>query len=169
MMVLLPVETIVCCSAGWLAFFFFFPLSPSLLFLRRKEKKKKKKKETCNEIQSGGLTIARQASVDWKDRRGPSSTIWHTILLLLLLLVQNFGVNQQTSKTLWETPIMKWQLLICQFTHFPFLPPQYSFKTSSPSQFLCLPVKICTALSGSQMAPFTFLLGLLLRMNEGQS
>lgn len=82
-----------------LSFFFFFPLfPPSSFFFEGRRRKKKGKKETSNENQSSGLTMALQASVDWKDTRGTSSTIWHAILLLLLL-VHNFGVNKQTSKT----------------------------------------------------------------------
>lgn len=76
-------------------FFFLFP-TPSFFF--EEGKRKKGKKGTCNENQSSGLTKALQASVDWKDTRGTSSTIWHA-LLLLLLLVHSFGVNKQTSKT----------------------------------------------------------------------
>lgn len=79
------------------SFFFFFLFSPpSVLFEGRK--RKKRKKGICNENQSSGLTRTLQASVDWKDTRGTSSTIWHAILLLLLL-VHNFRVNKQTSKT----------------------------------------------------------------------
>ena len=79
-------------------FFFFFFLFPPPSFFFEGRKSKKGKKGTCNENQSSGLMTALQASVDWKDTRGTSSTIWHATLLLLLL-VHNFGVNKQTSKT----------------------------------------------------------------------
>lgn len=74
-------------------FSFFFLLFPPPSFFFEGRKRKKGKKGTCNENQSSGLTTALQASVDWKDTRSTSSTIWHAILLLLLL-VHNFGVNK---------------------------------------------------------------------------
>lgn len=81
---------------AFLFFFFFLFLPPSFFFEGRK--RKKGKKGTCNENQSSGLTTALQASVEQEDTRGACSTIWRAILLLLLL-VHNFGVNKQTSKT----------------------------------------------------------------------
>lgn len=77
--------------------FYFFFVFPPPYFSFEGRKRKKGKKGICNENQSSALTRALQASVDWKDTRGTSSTIWH-VILLLLLLVHNFGVNKQTSK-----------------------------------------------------------------------
>lgn len=146
-------------------FFFFLP-PPSFFFEERKIKKGKK--GICNKNQSSGLTRTLQTSVDWKDTRGTSSTIWHAILLLLQLLVHNFGVNKQTSKTFlrdtnYETPAINLSAYSLPFS------PTTVFLSSSIFQFSCLPVKISTALSCFQRTPFAFFLALLLRMNEGQS
>lgn len=133
-------------------FYFFFLPPPSFFFEGRK--RKKGKKGICNENQSSGLTRTLQASVDWKDTRGTSSTIWHAILPLLLLL-HNFGVNKQTSKTFlrdtnYETPAIN---LSAYSLHFC---PTTVFLSSSRFQFSCLPVEICTALLCFLMTPFAF-------------